>query len=99
MKLLVIFGKKITLNEVLFTTSADSDLKAWNFEKGKSRALCRKSNLHEDREGGLTFTTIDFFSFRFFLCETREDIERGENTGKNSERKYLFKEKNVTFNF
>ena len=66
-------------NEVLFTSSADSDLKAWNFEKGKSRALCRKSNLHEDREGGLTFILCSsiFSLFGFFVrSHTRKRKQR-----------------------
>lgn len=40
-------------NDVLFTSSADSDLKAWNFGKGKSKSLARRSNLHEDRFTGV----------------------------------------------
>ena len=39
-------------NEILLTSSADSDLKAWNFAKGKSKSLARKGNLHEDRVAG-----------------------------------------------
>jgi len=39
-------------NEILLTSSADSDLKAWNFAKGKSKSLARKGNLHEDSLSG-----------------------------------------------